>query len=103
MNAEPALKLAAMPKIEFEYLWRVVLVLAILLGLAAWQVLGEPGKRRAAQHAIDAAVAACDQNRQEELYGLRDKASAAINNLDPADREMYQITLDNQLSAHGCR
>lgn len=57
-----------MPKIEFEYLWRVVLVLAVLLG-----------------------------------YGLRDKASAAINNLDPADREMYQITLDNQLAAHGCK
>jgi hypothetical protein len=92
-----------MPKIEFQYLWRPVLLLAILLGLAAWQVWGEPGKRRAAQRAIDAAVAACDNSWATELDHRRAEAVAAVTNLDPADREMYQITLDNQLAAHGCK
>ncbi|HEV2495536.1 MAG TPA: hypothetical protein VG204_20960 [Terriglobia bacterium] len=92
-----------MPKIEFEYLWRPVLVLAVLLGIAVWQVWGEPGKRRAAQRAIDAAVAACDQNLQLETDRRRDEASAAISHLEGADREMYQITLDNQLANHGCK
>ena len=92
-----------MPKIEFEYLWRPVLVLAVLLGIAVWQVWGEPGKRRTAQRAIDAAVAACDKNLQMETDRRRDEASAALNELDRTDRETYQITLDNQLAAHGCK
>lgn len=92
-----------MPKIEFEYMWRVVLVLALLLGVAAWQVWGEPGRRRDAQRAIDAAVVACDTSWARDFPGRLAEASAAVERLDPGDRAMYQITLDNQLIAHHCK
>jgi hypothetical protein len=85
------------------YVGLAILLLIVLLAIAGWQIWGEPAIKRAAQHAIDAAVAACSQGGKQEFDHRMVEAGLAIDKLDYEDREMYQTALDNRLIAYGCK
>jgi hypothetical protein len=80
-----------------------VLLGLMLIGLAAWQLFGEPAKRRTAERTINAAIAACDQGGKQEFDRRMVEASLAIEDLNGEDMQIYEARLHNQLTFHGCK
>jgi hypothetical protein len=81
----------------------LALVALVLVGIACWQLWGEPGKLREADRAIDAAEAACAQGGRAEFDHRMVEARTAIGELDGEDSPIYQAKLDNRLLLIGCR
>jgi hypothetical protein len=75
----------------------------VIAGILLWQIWGEPGKKRRADEAIDAAVEACVQGGRTEFDRRMVDANLAINDLDGEDTEIYAAKLDNRLIQFSCK
>ncbi len=82
-------------------LFSVLLIVVVLILL--WQIWGEPGKRRRANQAIDAAVEACAQGGRTEFDRRMVEAKLAINDLDYEDSPIYEAKLNNRLIELSCK
>ncbi len=79
------------------------ILLIVIAGILLWQIWGEPGKKRRADQAIDAAVEACVQGGRVEFDRRMVDANLAINDLDGEDMEIYAAKLDNRLIQFSCK
>jgi uncharacterized membrane protein YvbJ len=75
----------------------------VILCVIVWQMWGEPGKRRRADQAIDAAVEACAQGGRAEFDHRVVEANLAIEDLDAVDMQVYEASLNNRLIEVSCR
>ena len=91
--------------------WRGLLavVVAAILGLIAYEELGEPAKIRAAKRAINMAIDACRDGYAPEYYHRLTEAHDAIDQVggilgpDAEEQVMLETGLSNEQIANSCK
>jgi hypothetical protein len=81
----------------------VLLVLVMVAARFFLPFWSNSEKTRAANRAIDAAVAACSQHSVVEIPQRMAEAEVAIKGLEAEDWALYSARLDNQLILLGCK